>query len=93
MNDDTAIDHQPFDSISYSFIHYFCQFSKKPVQRQAFKMCIRDRAKDFHEDVRDVIHKVHGVIPADDVVGRCQIIIRPGFPFDDGLWDCDGFRD
>jgi hypothetical protein len=50
-------------------------------------------AKDFHEDVRDINHQVHRVIPANDVVIRGQIVIRLGFLLDDGPGQRDWFRD
>jgi hypothetical protein len=49
--------------------------------------------KDCHEDMRDVIHQVHGVIPANHEVRRCQISVTLGFPLGDTLGNSDGFRD
>jgi hypothetical protein len=44
-------------------------------------------AKDFHEDVRDINHQVHRVIPADDVKCGRQVIVRRRLLSDNRLRD------
>ena len=55
--------------------------------------CLLVPTKDFHEDMRDIIHEVHGVVPANHVVCPRQISISPGFLLGGALGDSDGFRD
>jgi len=43
--------------------------------------------KDLHENVRDIDHQIHRVIPADDEISGGEIIVRTGPFLDDRFGD------
>ena len=61
--------------------HLFCFLPRDDLGFKYFKEVFSSAipAKDFHEDVRDINHQVHRVIPTDNVKGWSVFIL--GFSY------------